>query len=73
MLKQCKLREEFENGNFEGEACMRHDELMAEHSARNVQRPLRMYWWKSGQRLRVYIVDLGVTLMEIIVNEDYER
>lgn len=46
---------------------------MAEHYDRNVQRPLRMYCWKSGLRLRVYILDVRVTLMEIIVNEGYER
>lgn len=52
---------------------MRHDELMAKHSNRNVQRPLRMSWWKLGQRSRVYILDLGVTLMEITVNKGYEK
>lgn len=35
-------------------ACLRHDELMAKHSDRTVQRPLRMSWWKLGQRSRVY-------------------
>ena len=32
-----------------------------------------MHWWKSGLRSRVLILDLGVTWMELIVNEDCEK
>lgn len=36
-------------------------------------RPLTMYLWKSGLGSSVYILDLGVTWMQVIVNESYER
>lgn len=36
-------------------------------------RLLTMYLWKSGLGSSVYILDLGVTWMQVIVNESYER